>query len=97
MLIAAPGSAAAAAAYAAAAAGTSRPALSRPALPRPALSRPDEAEVIVLAEVAEAGGPRRLVITGSTEAACLHAVFTLLRFLGRGAACGRGMARPGWA
>jgi alpha-glucuronidase len=70
VLIAPPGSAAAATACAAAG--------------RPALAGPGEAEFIVLAEVAEPGEPRRLVITGSTEAACLHAVFTLLRCLRAG-------------
>jgi alpha-glucuronidase len=70
VLIAAPGSAAAAAAWAAAG--------------RPPSARPGEDEVIALAEVAGAHGPRRLVITGSSEAACLHAVFAFLRRLQTG-------------
>jgi alpha-glucuronidase len=74
VLIAAPGSAAAAAARAAAWAAAGRP----------ASAQPGEDEVIALADVAEAGGPRRLVITGSTEAACLHAVFAFLRRLQAG-------------
>ena len=73
VLIAAPGSVAAEAAWAAVGragfAGGSSPA------------RPGEDEVIVLAELPEAPGPRRVVITGSTEAACLHGVFALLRRL----------------
>jgi len=72
VLIAAPDSAAAAAAYAAAG--------------RPSAPQPGEAEVIALAEVAEAARPCRLVITGSTEAACLHAVFAFLRRLRTGPA-----------
>jgi alpha-glucuronidase len=72
VLIAAPGSAAAEVAWAAAG--------------RPASLQAAEAEVIAIAQVAEAGGPLRLVITGSTEAACLHAVFALLRRLRTGQA-----------
>jgi alpha-glucuronidase len=72
VLIAAPGSAAAEVAWAAAG--------------RPASLQAGEAEVIAIAQVAEAGGPLRLVITGSTEAACLHAVFALLRRLRTGQA-----------
>jgi alpha-glucuronidase len=72
VLIAAPGSAAAEVAWAAAG--------------RPASLQAGEAEVIAIAQVAEAGGPLRLVITGSTEAACLRAVFALLRRLRTGQA-----------
>ena len=71
VLIAAPGSAAAAAAWAAA--GRCRP--------RPSQARTRSS---LLADVAEAAGPRRVVITGSTEAACLHGVFAFLRRLQAG-------------
>ncbi|MGH3208033.1 MAG: alpha-glucuronidase family glycosyl hydrolase [Trebonia sp.] len=69
VLIAAPGSAAAAAA--------ARAALDR----QPAQQRPGQDEVILLAELT---APRRIVITGSTEGACLHAVFAFLRRLQTG-------------
>jgi alpha-glucuronidase len=72
VLIAAPGSATAEVAWAAAG--------------RPASLQAGEAEVIAIAQVAEAGAPLRLVITGSTEAACLRAVFALLRRLRTGQA-----------
>jgi alpha-glucuronidase len=68
VLIAAPGSAEARAAWA--------------AVDRDGAQATDgEDEVIVLAEVA---GPRRLVVTGDTDAAVLHGVFTLLRRLQTG-------------
>ena len=77
VLIAPPDSAAAAAAWA--------------DLGRSPSPRPGEAEVVALAETAGPGGPRRLVITGSTEVACLHAVFALLRRL----QAGQGLADRG--
>jgi alpha-glucuronidase len=78
LLIAAPGSAAAAAAWAA---------LDR----QPPGRVHGEDEVIALAELPaapELPAPRRIVITGDTEAACLHAVFAFLRRLRAGPAVG---------
>ncbi len=83
VLIAAPGSADAEAAWAAA--GRSS-----------AAAGPGEDEVIVLAELParpETPGPRRVVVTGSTEAACLHGVFAFLRRL----RAGQGLAALGVA
>src|SRR5579863_2753980 len=57
----------------------------------PGDKRPGQDEVIVLAGLpgpAEATGPRRIVITGSSEAACLHAVFAFLRRLQAGRPAG---------
>lgn len=68
VVIAAPGSPAAAAARAALG---------------PAERGQHDEEVIVLAELT---GPRRVVVTGSTEAACLHGVFAFLRRLRTGQA-----------
>ena len=78
VVIAAPGSAEAGAAW-----GT----LGRGPVGR----RPGEDEVIALAELpgrSEGPGSRRIVITGSTEVACLHAVFAFLRRLQAGQGTG---------
>jgi alpha-glucuronidase len=68
VVIAAPGSAAATSAWAAVGRDPQDP-------------RQGDDEVIALAELTE---PRRVVITGDTEAACLHAVFAFLRRLRAG-------------
>ena len=78
VVIAAPGSAEAAAAWAA---------VGRD----PGGKRPGEDEVIVLAGLpgpAAGTGPRRVVITGSSDAACLYAVFAFLRRLQAGQPAG---------
>lgn len=78
VVIAAPGSAEAAAAWAA---------VGRD----PGGKRPAEDEVIVLAGLpgpAAGTGPRRVVITGSSDAACLYAVFAFLRRLQAGQPAG---------
>src|SRR5215472_4506632 len=78
VVIAAPGSTEAAAAWAA---------VGRD----PGDKRPGEDEVIVLAALpgpGEATGPRRVVITGSSEPACLYAVFEFLRRLQAGQPAG---------
>ncbi len=78
VVIAAPGSTEAAAAWAA---------VGRD----PGDKRPGEDEVIVLAGLAgpaEVTGPRRIVITGSSDAACLYAVFAFLRRLQAGQPAG---------
>lgn len=84
VVIAAPGSAEAAAAWAA---------VGRD----PEGKRPGEDEVIVLAGLpgpAEVIGPRRIVITGGSDAACLYAVFAFLRRLQAGQPAG-GLATGG--
>lgn len=78
VVIAAPGSTEAAAAWAA---------VGRD----PGDKRPGEDEVIVLAGLpgpAEVTGLRRIVITGNSDAACLHAVFAFLRRLQAGQPAG---------
>ncbi len=78
VVIAAPGSTEAAAAWAAAGRD-------------PGDRRPGEDEVLVLAGLpgpAGVTGPRRIVITGSSDAACLYAVFAFLRRLQAGQPAG---------
>ena len=78
VVIAAPGSAEAAAAWAT---------LGRD----PRGQRPGEDEAIAIAEVpgrSEGPGSRRIVITGSSEVGCLHAVFAFLRRLQAGQGTG---------